>query len=199
MPCGEWLRRALVCAAALGALIAAGPARAHKGSDAYLQLTLAAATSTLRVDVALRDLDAVLDIDSNADGELTWGEIRNSWPAIERYLTARVQVQGCAWSRSARSLERRADGVYAALTWSGACPLADVLPAIHYTALREIDPTHRAIAKIERAGVAAVVQVLDPTQAKPLAVSAAPTAALAATAAVTATAVANAADRKSVV
>lgn len=146
------------------ALVLAGPALAHKGSDAYLQLKLDASASTLRVDLALRDLDAVLEIDANADGQLTWGEIRAAWPAIERYLAARVQVDGCQWPSVTRALERRADGVYAALTWSGACASTGALPVIRYSALREIDPTHRAIAKVERPGSDAVVQVLDPTR-----------------------------------
>ncbi len=163
MPCCDWLRRALggllLCCVAF-----CGPALAHKGSDAYLQLKVAAEGSTLRVDLALRDLDAVLDIDADANGELTWGEIRTAWPAIERYLTARVAVDGCQWTSAARALERRADGVYAALSWSGACAGATALPLIRYSALREIDPTHRAVVKIERPGVDAVVQVLDPTR-----------------------------------
>jgi hypothetical protein len=62
------------------------------------------------------------------------------------------------------ALERRADGVYAALTWSGSCAADAAVPTIRYSALREIDPTHRAIAKIEHPGSEAVVQVLDPTK-----------------------------------
>ncbi|MFM9917837.1 MAG: HupE/UreJ family protein [Rhizobacter sp.] len=166
----RWL--ALLCCVGL-----AGPALAHKGSDAYLQLKLDAAASTLRVDLALRDLDAVLDIDADADGQLTWGEIRAAWPAIERYLSARVQVDGCQWLSTTRALERRADGVYAALTWSGSCASAAMPPVIRYVALREIDPTHRAIAKIERPGSDAMVQVLDPTRSiAPMAAVASPVA-----------------------
>lgn len=145
-------------------LLVAGPTWAHKGSDAYLQLKLDSASSTLRVDVALRDLDAVLDIDSDANGQLTWAEVRSAYPAIERYLGAKVRIDGCQWRAVSTALERRADGVYAALTWSGECAGDAALPAIRYSALREIDPTHRAIAKIERLGQETLVQVLDPTQ-----------------------------------
>jgi hypothetical protein len=151
----------------LTCLLLAGPALAHKGSDAYLQLKLNGEASTLRVDLALRDLDAVLDIDADANGQLTWGEVRAAYPAIERYLAARVLVDGCQWQSLATALERRADGVYAALTWSGHCTVDAALPTIRYSALREIDPTHRAIAKIERPGSEAVVQVLDPTKVLP--------------------------------
>ena len=38
------------------------PAHAHKASDAYLQLQSTAAGASLRLDVALRDLDVALDI-----------------------------------------------------------------------------------------------------------------------------------------
>jgi hypothetical protein len=148
-------------------LLLAGPVLAHKGSDAYLQLKLDGGASTLRVDVALRDLDAVLDIDADANGQLTWAEVRSAYPAIERYLGARVRVDGCQWRSPATALERRADGVYAALTWSGECGSEAALPTIRYSALREIDPTHRAIAKIEQPGREAVVQVLDPTHDGP--------------------------------
>ncbi len=148
-------------------LLLAGPVLAHKGSDAYLQLKLDGGASTLRVDVALRDLDAVLDIDADANGQLTWAEVRSAYPAIERYLGARVRVDGCQWRSPATALERRADGVYAALTWSGECGSEQSLPVIRYSALREIDPTHRAIAKIEQPGREAVVQVLDPTHDRP--------------------------------
>ena len=164
MRCFESTRRVRAGGLLLCGLVLAAPTLAHKGSDAYLQLKFDAAASTLRVDLALRDLDAVLDIDADADGQLTWGEIRTAWPGIERYLVARVQVDGCQWPSVTRALERRADGVYAALTWAGSCAPAAMLPVIRYTALREIDPTHRAIAKIERPGADAVVQVLDPTR-----------------------------------
>ena len=177
------MRRVRTGGLLLCGLVLAAPTLAHKGSDAYLQLKLDAAASTLRVDLALRDLDAVLDIDADADGQLTWGEIRTAWPGIERYLVARVQVDGCQWPSVTRALERRADGVYAALTWAGSCAPAATLPVIRYSALREIDPTHRAIAKIERPGADAVVQVLDPTRpSAPMAAIESPVASVALTA-----------------
>jgi len=183
VPVAPIRRRLLQLLAWLTCPLLAGPVLAHKGSDAYLQLKLDGVASTLRVDLALRDLDAVLDIDADANGQLTWGEVRSAYPAIERYLAARVLVDGCQWQSVATALERRADGVYAALTWSGNCAVDTALPTIRYSALREVDPTHRAIAKIERPGSEAVVQVLDPTKVLPPAARAAASAPSAASAA----------------
>jgi hypothetical protein len=138
---------------------------AHKASDAYLQLKGSAGLVTeLRVDVALRDLNAALDLDANGDAQLTWGEIRLAWPAIESYIRSGVQLQGCDDLKSSQPLlERRIDGVYAALVLSSKCqPVA--APVIRYQLFAEVDPTHRGIASTSWRGQTVTVQVLDPKQ-----------------------------------
>jgi hypothetical protein len=152
-----------VFAALFVALLAlgSGRAQAHKASDAYLQLETGGAGTTLRVDVALRDLDAALDIDADGDARLTWAEVRAAQPAIQRYLLAHVQLAGCALEPLTQTLERRSDGVYAALVLRSTCVPSSV-PAIRYTALADIDPTHRGIARTVLNGQAPVVSVLDP-------------------------------------
>jgi hypothetical protein len=141
----------------------AAPAAAHKASDAYLQLEAGEAGTTLRVDIALRDLDLVLDLDADGDAAITRGEVRAAWPAIDAYLARHVRVDGCVLEPSARGLERRGDGTYAAVTLRGDCRLRAV-PAIVYTALAEADPTHRGIARIVVSGAEPVAQVLDPAR-----------------------------------
>lgn len=144
-------------------LALASGALAHKASDGYLALDVGEHGSTLRVDIALRDLDLVLDLDANGDASLTWGEVRAAWPAIDAYLTARVQVAGCALRPGVRALETRSDGTYAAVTFTSDCKPA-VEPVISYTALREVDTTHRGIVRITLAGGPTVVRLLDPTR-----------------------------------
>src|SRR2546423_3247756 len=116
-----WMRCCRPLAVALVAAAAALPAFAHKASDAYLQLQANGSAATLRVDVALRDLDVALDLDADGDARLTWGEVRAAWPSIEGYVRSRVQVAGCEFGAATRALERRADGTYAALTLAGPC------------------------------------------------------------------------------
>lgn len=60
-----------------------------------------------------------------------------------------------------RSLERRIDGVYAAVQWQAACRLGPP-PAIRYSVLAAIDPTHRGSARIERAAGPPELRVLVP-------------------------------------
>jgi hypothetical protein len=146
----------------LAAVLLAGTAEAHKSSDAYLQLDARGSTLVVRWDIALRDLDVAVDIDRNEDGKLTWGEVSAAWPGIEAYALAHLQIEGCALQRTGQALERRNDGAYAVLLLESNCILARD-PVIRYTLLRDVDPTHRGIAKIDRTGEVTQVVMLDPT------------------------------------
>ena len=167
MRCSEHPWRML--AAALLLALAALPAWAHKSSDAYLQLRGGPQGTELRWDIALRDLDAALDLDADGDGRLTWGEIKAAWPRIEAHALARLHIAGCPLHAAGRGLEQRADGAYAVLRLASACALP-ARPRIDYALLRDVDPTHRGLLKIERPGQGVELVVLDP--AAPAAASA---------------------------
>ena len=153
--------RALVGCALVAA---AGSATAHKSSDSYLQLDAAPTRLTLRWDIALRDLDVALDLDTDGDGKLSWGEVKAAWPRIESYAMAHLAIEGCELHATARGLERRNDGAYAVLELASNCSL-DAQPVISYSLFAEVDPTHRGIAKIQRPGQPIVLSVLDPSRA----------------------------------
>lgn len=146
-------------------LATAGGALAHQSSDAYLVFQPSAHGGTaLRWDIALRDLDAALPaLDADGDRRLTWGEVRQAWPAIAAYALPRLQVDGCSWQPAGDPLlERRADGAYAVLQFSAACSIGAAAP-IGYTLLADVDPTHRGIAKLVAADGSATPRLLDPT------------------------------------
>jgi len=149
--------------ACVGVLVT-GLASAHKSSDAYLQLDAAPNHLTLRWDIALRDLDVALDLDTDADGKLSWGEVKTAWPAIESYAMARLAIDGCELRTTGRGLERRNDGAYAVLYLASDCTLSRQ-PVIAYTLFADVDPTHRGIAKIQRPGQPIVLSMLDPSKA----------------------------------
>ena len=158
MRCCDLLRRALLLAAGL---LLAAPALAHKVSDAYLQLASAAHGIELRWDIALRDLDAAIDLDANGDGRLTWGEIKAAWPRIDAYALPRLAIDGCPLALQGRGLERRADGAYAVLHLAAPCALP-ARPRVAYSLLAGVDATHRGLLRIERPGQGVELVVLDP-------------------------------------
>src|SRR5205814_3534633 len=151
--------RALV---AFALMLGAGLAGAHKASDSYLQITAAPGQLDVRWDIALRDLDVALDLDSDADGKLTWGEVRAAWPRIEAYALRRLAIEGCPLAAIGRGLERRNDGAYAVLMLRSSCTLAET-PRISYGLFADVDPTHRGIAKVQRAGREVALSVLEPS------------------------------------
>lgn len=153
-------RLLLACVALLGLAL---PAQAHKSSDSYLQIDAGPAATTVRWDIALRDLDVELALDADDDGKLTWGEVKAAWPRIEAYALPRLTLAGCALRPTGRALERRNDGAYAVLMLHADCVLTGQ-PAIGYTLFREVDPTHRGIARIQFAGQPLVLALLDPSR-----------------------------------
>ncbi|HEY4065863.1 MAG TPA: HupE/UreJ family protein [Burkholderiaceae bacterium] len=143
------------------ALVGLG-AQAHKASDSYLQLDAGEKTLAVRWDIALRDLDIPLVIDANDDGRVTWGEVKAAWPRIEHYAMERLNIAGCPLTLARTALERRNDGAYAVMFLTSDCALS-ASPHIKYSLLREVDPTHRGIAKLNRAGQPVQLMMLAPS------------------------------------
>lgn len=140
------------------------PAWAHKASDAYLFFDQQGDRTTLRWDIALRDIDAALVLDADGDRQLTWGEVRGAWPRIDGWAMAALRVPGCNFSVTGHALERRPDGAYAVLQASASCRLP-AQAAIGYHLLAGVDPTHRGIVRHQADGGEAVVRLLVPSAA----------------------------------
>jgi hypothetical protein len=145
----------LLMAAGLGLPLAA---QAHKGSDAYLAVaTLPDGRADLRLSIALKDLDVVLPIDTNQDGQVTWGEVRAAAPAVSEHLAQALlwrstgaAAADCAAQWRADGLERRSDGVY----WIARTTLACDAPAmgLDYRLMAEVDRSHRLLVSGEWRG-----------------------------------------------
>ena len=146
-------------------------AQAHKASDAYLQLQRSGATTlSLRWDIALRDLDAALDLDTDGDSRITWGEVKAARPTIDAYALSHLQLNAgqCAFvpvTSSDAPLEARVDGSYLVLRLQADCPALAQSSQIQlqYRLMAELDPTHRGLMKIERPGAAVQLLSLAPS------------------------------------
>ena len=118
--------RALAACAFLALWALAGPALAHKGSDAYLEVqeqlqfaatagstptaptTIPATPSSpgvrnyrLVLAVAIKDLDLLLPLDANADGKVTWGEARAAMPAVLALVNEALGIEPQAGAANA--------------------------------------------------------------------------------------------------
>ncbi|KTT27567.1 HupE/UreJ family protein [Pseudacidovorax intermedius] len=142
-----------------------GAAHAHKASDAYLLIDRDGPNLAVRWDIALRDLDAALDLDADRDQRLQWGEVRTRLPEITAYAAARLRLQeGRCALRPAEpdGIEDRVDGAYLVLRFTATCDATEAL-TVDYRLLGDVDPTHRGLLRLgAAAGQASAVRSLDP-------------------------------------
>ena len=146
--------------------LCAASATAHKPSDSYLTLERRDAAISGRWDIALRDLDGAIALDANADGEITWGEVRSRRADIGAYALSRLDLtsggKACTLSVADLLTEIHSDGAYAVLMLAGACPNAGPALGIEYRLLFELDPTHRGLLQyIEDGRVHSVIFSTD--------------------------------------
>ena len=161
-------RTALLWLVALFALLPI-TAFAHKESDAYLTLrTDPANPNVLRgqFDIALRDLAFVIDIDSNQDSMVTWGEVKAHRDAIERYALGGLAIKGdgltCDIHPTNQKIDAHNDGAYDVILFDAVCDKE--IPnrlAVIYGLFKDVDPYHRGIVTI-RAGDRVAGAVLGP-------------------------------------
>jgi hypothetical protein len=157
----------------LALLLSASLAEAHSASDAYLTLSVDDVNkSTLhgQWDIALRDLDFVIKLDDDGDGELTWGEVKGHQGAIERYAYDQLRFNdatggACSVKPTGQRIDGHADGAYAALFFDVSCAHPTKTLAMRYTLFFAIDPSHRGIFVMHSAEDTSTA-VLSPQNAK---------------------------------
>jgi hypothetical protein len=133
-----------------------GAASAHLASDSYLNIELEDGRITGRWDIALRDLDVVVGLDANADGDITWGELRAKWREIEDYAFSQLTIAraggSCLLRPTDPMVDYHAGNGYAVLPFAVECPSASGQLTIGYRLLFAIDPTHRGLLTINSGG-----------------------------------------------
>jgi hypothetical protein len=157
------LRWYLLAALLLGLTLNSLPAAAHKESDAYLTLHVDRSDPHAldgQWDIALRDLDFALGIDSNHDGQITWGEVQAHRKEIEDYALARLAIKGdgltCAMQPTAQEIDEHTDGAYDVIGFRAVCDKD--IPAkltVVYRLFNNVDPYHRGIVTIRANGITA--------------------------------------------
>jgi hypothetical protein len=156
-------------ALAITGISAAALVWAHSASDAYLTLTVqkadapgaesatdpGAAPMTVvhgQWDIALRDLDFVLGLDDNSDGNIVWRELRAHQQQLARYAYEALHFTAdgklCRITANTQKVAYHADGGYAALFFDVRCAGAPKRLRLDYALFFKIDPSHRGILVI---------------------------------------------------
>jgi hypothetical protein len=149
-------------------IMAATGARAHLTSDSYLRIEIGdnGAVSG-QWDIALRDLDVAVGLDTDQDGNITWGELRANQQQIDAYAFGHLTVSKgdapCRLTATSLMVDHHAGSAYVVLPFSAECSGAGQLK-LEYRLLFDIDPSHRGLLTIAN-GKQVRSEVLTPDHA----------------------------------
>jgi hypothetical protein len=123
---------------------------AHAASTAYLDVAPDGGRGiVVQWAVALRDLDAVLDLDANGDGTLTWAEVEARRADIDRTAQDALQLQAgaapCTLAFQTLRFAQLDSGGYAVIAADAACRAAPDTVRLDYRFLQHVDATHRVL------------------------------------------------------
>lgn len=145
-------------------------AMAHAPSNATLNLSADGPSITQRWDIALRDLDRVMPLDADDNGQITWGELRQAWPAIAAVADDALKLKtargdACTPTPLAPPrIDSHADGNYVVLKRHWQCP-ADVAASglrVEYRLFATSDASHRGLLQWRAGNTPATTAVLTP-------------------------------------
>ena len=146
------------------------PAWAHKPSDSYLSLSVQNTHVEGQWDIALRDLADAIGLDSDGDGELTWGEVRNKHDEIGSYALSRLALsaegQVCRSQVLEQLIDHHTDGAYSVLRFRSNCDRPIERLAVDYRLLFDLDAQHKGLLRLSQGGhtSTAIFSQESPTQ-----------------------------------
>ena len=131
----------------------AATAWAHKPSDSYLGFLVDGDKVSGQWDIALRDLDFAIGLDSDGNGEITWGEVEAKHAEIAAYAMARLSLSAdgkpCTAQVTDNLIDKHSDGTYAVLRFAVNCPITPKSLAMTYRLFFDIDPQHKGLLRLQ--------------------------------------------------
>ena len=138
-------------------LIWAGAVQAHIASNGFLVAHVNGQDIAGSVELAVRDVELAIGVDTNHDGKVTWGELRSSAPQLLQYvgqhLFLSAQESSCAVNLGALQVNDRVDGSYVWLPFTAHCPATVQRLGIRYSMMDDIDPSHRGLLTLTAGSV----------------------------------------------
>jgi hypothetical protein len=140
-------------------------AQAHKPSDSYLRIRGGEERLSAQWDISLKDLELLIGLDSNRNGEITWGELKAREQAIAAHALSRLHVTAdgreCGLQLAKLMVTDHSDGAYAVLELESDSRGNPGVLGIRYNLLFDVDPTHRGLV-LFAAGPAVRTHVIGP-------------------------------------
>ena len=133
-------------------LLACACAGAHISSNGFLTLDTSGSQVSGTLELAIRDAELAVGLDTNRDGTVTWGEVRAHQRDLDTYVHERLTLSGCVMELGSLQINARVDGNYLWLPFTASCRASLHELRIDYRLLREVDPSHRGLLAITAFG-----------------------------------------------
>jgi hypothetical protein len=129
---------------------------AHKASDSYLTLKVSADKISGQWDIALRDMDFAIGLDTDDNNVINWKELRHKHDAVRNYAFAHLQlfsgIAPCQIKPTQYLVDNHTDGAYSVLQFDVDCPTLLTKLGVDYTLFFDLDPLHRGLLRVEYQG-----------------------------------------------
>jgi hypothetical protein len=137
----------------------AGPlAQAHIASNGFLTLNVDGSRVSGAIELAIRDGELAVGLDRDGNGKVTWGELKSSQEAMQKYVQGHLRLTGadgpCRLEFAPVEVNDRVDGGYLWLPITAACGSALKRLSIDYRLLDAEDPSHRGLLTLFANGAA---------------------------------------------
>ncbi|HEX5678440.1 MAG TPA: HupE/UreJ family protein [Alcanivorax sp.] len=129
----------------------------HKPSDSYLTLKVEdGGALSGQWDIALRDLERAVGVDSNRDATITWGELKARRTELRDHVLSHLTViarnenreRVCTLDSIDLKVDDHVDGTYAVFLLHGDCGLSPLSLTLNYRFLFDRDASHQGLVKV---------------------------------------------------
>ncbi len=125
---------------------------AHSTSNSYVRLSSDGESVVGRLELAVRDVHAQWPLDSNQDGQVTWGEIRAQEPSIRALIESSFSIEQdhvpCRLQLGNAALVRHAEQTYVTFPVMARCHAPVTEADVRFELFFSIDPLHRALLSV---------------------------------------------------
>jgi HupE / UreJ protein len=129
-------------------------AAAHTQSYGFLHVYVEKDHVSGQLELAVRDLDIAYGLDADADGKITWGELRQRESEIAGLVLQKISIgpadHPCDLDAKDIAIDSRGGENYAIFPFTGTCEALGSQIRVRYDLMFSVDAQHRGLVDVTR-------------------------------------------------
>jgi hypothetical protein len=140
-----------------GALFSTTGVEAHTQSYGFLRATVHDDRVSGQLELAVRDLDLAYALDADADGNVTWGELRKRESELAPLVLRKISIgpagAPCELVPGAIAIDSRGGENYAIFPFTGSCEVLGSQVRVGYDLMFALDAQHRGLVSLDKGDI----------------------------------------------